>query len=50
MIEQALTPDRKRKFTKVPQAIQAKRLIHKKQRGEKKALRKKVNLNDIRQD
>jgi len=50
MIEQALTPDRKRKFTKVPQAIQAKRLVHKKQRGEKKALRKKVNLNDIRQD
>lgn len=50
MMEQALIPDRKRKFTKIPQAVQAKRLINKKQRGEKKALRKKVNLNDIRQD
>ena len=50
MMEEALIPDKKRKFTKIPQAIQAKRLINKKQHGTKKALRKKVNLNDIRRD
>lgn len=49
MMTQALIPDRKRKLTKIPKAVQAKRLINKKQRGEKKALRKKVNLNDIRE-
>lgn len=50
MMEQALIPDKKRKFTRTPKAVQRKRLVNKKQRGEKKALRKKVNLNDIHQD
>lgn len=50
MIKQALIPDKKRKFTDVPKAVQANRLVNKKQKSEKKALRKKVNLNEIRQD
>lgn len=50
MIKQALIPDKKRKFTDIPKAVQAKRLANKKQKSEKKALRKKVNLNEIRQD
>ena len=50
MIKQALIPDKKRKFTDIPKAIQVKRLANKKQNSEKKALRKKVNLNEIRQD
>ena len=50
MIKQALIPDKKRKFTDIPKAVQAKRLANKKQKSEKKALRKKVNLNEARQD
>lgn len=50
MIQQALIPEKKRKVTEIPKVVQAKRLINKKQQSEKKALRKKVNLNDIRQD
>lgn len=48
IVNQALIPEKKRKFTKVPQAVQAKRIMEKKQRGEKKAFRKKVNINDFR--
>jgi ribosome-associated protein len=50
MMQQALIPEKKRKLTEIPKVVQAKRLVNKKQQSEKKALRKKVNLNDIRQD
>ena len=46
LITTALTPEPQRKLTKVPKAVERKRLANKKQTSEKKALRKKVKPSD----
>ncbi|MFT5834342.1 MAG: ribosome-associated protein [Cognaticolwellia sp.] len=45
LIQIALTPKPKRRLTKVPRSVHAKRLTNKKQTSEKKATRKKVKLS-----
>ncbi len=49
LIKQALQPKTKRILTNVPKAVHAKRLVTKKVISEKKILRKKVKLNEIRE-
>lgn len=49
LVNKAMIPDRKRKLTKIPKAVEAKRLERKKKTSAKKGLRKKVKLNDYRE-
>lgn len=47
MINEAITPKVKRKFTRVPNSVKRHQKAAKRRNAEKKALRKKVNINRL---
>jgi len=47
MINEAITPKAKRKFTRIPKSVIRHQKAVKRKNSEKKALRKKVNINRL---
>ena len=47
MLNEAITPKVKRKYTRVPNGVIRKQKVAKRKNSEKKALRKKVNINRL---